>query len=431
MVVTGGQRSRGAARDGVLHRARRVHDGHDGQRRSPAPGTAAPPFGEDDAAPSLCPSCSSTELVAYGGETQEFDGGRPALAIVSKTPRPLSDPELAPLLARVEGTHDLTFRWREPFSDGGIEGHDEVTRVALDVRALRAFDVQLQSEEHPSTVHLELAVELGTADRALRGSVVHTVDASSLSVPAGSDHVITELAVPYPLQDFRGSLDLGLDPAREVVASLELELLFSGQGVRGRLAMFVEYPPGGSRLVLAGAFPDDGCAFQEWPVPLDATVSALGERTLREHFDALAAALSEGPLPSAGDTTRPDLTLELGPADHGCQYWPTIATVRAPLRLRSGSIALEQAGTVQFSRPAGASLRAELQARSPFMLGERLFASTGIEPGDIAGDANVAPVVHTLAAADGLWGSLSLDILDGHERRGRSLLDWCSGSACE
>jgi hypothetical protein len=403
----------------------------DGRGGAPASGSKTP-VTDDAAAPSLCPSCSSTEPVALGGETQEFDGGRTVYRILSSTPRPLSDPELAPLLARVEGVHDLTFRWRESFLESGIGGYDEVTRIVLDVRALRAFDVQLDSAEHPSTVHIELAVDLSTADGALRGSVVHRVDAHSVLVPAGSADIITDDGGAYPLQDFRGSLDLALDPGREVAAVLSVELLFSDRGVRGRLVSFVRYPPDRSRRVLVGAFPDDGCDVQEWPVLLDATPTAFEGHSLLESFEAVAAALNQGPLRPPTGPARADLTLEVGAAGHACQYWPSVASVHAPIRLQSGSVDLRAEVRIELKpNQLGGLPQAQLSTAPQFVPAERLYSLTGIPLGDIPTSADVAPVIQTtFTETGGFVGALALDVFAGNERSGRSWLGWCEGDGC-
>jgi hypothetical protein len=404
-----------------------------------APGTAPQPGAEQPGPttpgsvekPSLCPACSTDEPQPLGGETSEFDGGRAVFGIVSSTPRPLSDPSLAPWFQRVEGEWELPFRWRERFLESGVAGYEESTSIVVSVRVLGASDVQFEpGAPIAASVRLDLSVDLHTTDGALQGTFLHTVDSPSPLAPLGSNDGLSSSTIQ--LRDFRGSLDLALDPEREVAASLIVDLLFSDQGLRGRLATAVRYQGARTRHVLEGSFPDDGCGLEEWPVSLDAATGFEGDE-LRTALQSVASTLNAGSM-SAGDLegSTTEVALELGEPEHVCQYWPGLASISAPLHVRSHDIDLRQQARVELRSASLGAPRGHLLTTSPYMANDRLVALTGVQPTDVGAGVYIAPIVQTtFTETGGFSGVLSLDILDGDERRGTNVLGWCGGDGCE
>jgi len=417
----------------------------------PGAGSAANPSGSNptsgtsprDAAqpaPSVCPTCQPVDgPLPLGGETSEFDGvierGPASTAIPPPeiaTPRPLSDPALARWLELVEGEREFSLRWRERFRDAGTSGHAPATRLVLSVSALRAFDVEFDAARPEPTVYLEVAVDLRSDDGAIDSSFVHLLDLDHLGQYRGSEHAESARAnAPYPLSDWRGSLALGLDPEREVAGSVQLDLSFSSEHVRGRLTALVQYPLEPVRQLLTGSFPDDGCSVGEWPLPLDAEPEGLGQ-SLGSGLEGVAAAL-RAPSLSARDAAgaRQPLALELGAADHACAG-AAGANVYAPLRLRSGALDLIQEARVQLrAGPVGEPLLAGLWTRREFVAADRLDALTRITPPAGATYAGyLAPRIQAnLLAPDNVDGRLLLELFgsDAHPE----LLHWCSRDGCD
>ncbi|HTV20897.1 MAG TPA: hypothetical protein VMG12_19565, partial [Polyangiaceae bacterium] len=231
-----------------------------------------PAAGDLEAAPVLCSDCELLEWA--GGESSEFSGGNPICAIAASTVRPLSDPELAPMLAWVEGQRELSLRWHQNFVTDGVSGYAEQSSVVVDVRVMGARDVVLESGCSPNDeLLLDLAIDLATSDGALRGTFTQSVRRLR-----GDDQFVTNLLQgedpTLPLGNFRGSLDLDIDPTSPV-GGVFIQLAFSPAGLRGRVLPTVSNAVTELWSPLEARFPDDGCGYNRWPVPMDRPLASL------------------------------------------------------------------------------------------------------------------------------------------------------------
>ena len=389
---------------------------------APGAGKAAGTDAEGHPTRAVCPQCTSQEPTQLGGETSEFDGvdGRqpdtdsdPVRPAGTRRERDLADLALAHWLHTVEGPHELPLRWRESFVDAGISGHAEQTSVSFDVTALRAFDVQFTgSGEHE--LQLEVAVQLLSADGALEASFENTL---RLRVADdGSDQARSVNSPIVPLEQARGSLDLNLDPDREVQGGLSLALAFAGDSVRGQLSASVQYPGEPARRLITGSFPDDGCGLDESPIELGATPDGFAQ-SASSSLQVVAGWLRDAPRSANARATLQGLRLELGTAQQACQSG-SLLIVYAPLRLRGGGIDLRQDARVELTRDAAGGVGgAGLWTRRQYLPSDRLRALTGIVPSaEAAGASYIAPRVHLgLSNPDNLFGQLWLEPFDSGE----------------
>lgn len=412
-------------------------DGSDPDEGTLAPGAGDPAGNDAEGHPTraICPGCTSPEPIELGGETSEFDGvdsrnpssGSPGPR-PTKTAHDLADPALARWLELIEGAHELPLRWREGFLAAGISGHAEMTKVSFEITALSAFDLKFESSPD-RLLQLDVAVQLLTADRALEASFENALlltrasDGSELARSWGYRPVV-------PLEQARGTLDLNLDPEREVKGGVSLSLAISRAGARGQLTAAVQYPEEPVRRLITGSFPDDGCGLAESPIELGADPDGFAQSASKS-LEAVAAALRNAPGGPTADATLQTLTLALGAAEHACRS-DSGTILYAPMRLSDGAFDLKQDARIELGADAkGGVASARLWTRRQFIAGDRLGALTGILPAaETAGAAYLAPRVYLLLSdSDSLFGELALELFD--TSTSTLPLLWCSGDACD
>jgi hypothetical protein len=387
-------------------------------------------------APLLCEGCQLLQEEA-GGETSEFSGGNPIHRISASAGRALSDPALASTLEWVEGRHELAFGWRPSFVTGEVSGYGEETSVVLEVRATSARDVQLDASPE-QVLLLDLAVDITAADGSLRGTVMQTValepDRDQLSTRNVSGDWVGYDAVAYPLDNFRGSLDLGLDQALVPAGSLSVELAFTPEGVRGHLRPVVANASGEPWSPLDGFFPDDGCDMAQWawkPVPMDGSRASLNGETLSALFERELQPWT-GPLPATwygGEPTQ--VNFVVGATQQACQAFPdnspsNFFTVRAPLRVWSadGRLDVTRSAKFSFSASADSSPESRVSFDAPFVPAEQLSASGELGYPLLDTAVYAAPEIHFVYGDGGFEGRFHVETVPPTANPDTQWLSW-------
>lgn len=244
-----------------------------------------------------------------GGETSEFGGSRIDCVQAAVQPLDLSDANVAPWVAAIEGHYQLPLVWRRHFQSEAFAAFESTTTVALDVSVLGANDVEYEGGcFHEQTLHLQLSIALSTEDDSLAGTFSHSVRTVPGSSPANGDVMSSPWQPPYPLKDFSGTL-VSLDPEANADPSLSVALVFDGDHVRGRLSPdFRRWltsetgdSPTSGWTPVAGIFPNDGCAVGALPVALDAPLAAFNDQTAEQLFTQVAGTWDGASVPGEWD----------------------------------------------------------------------------------------------------------------------------------
>ncbi len=334
--------------------------------------------------------------LSQGGETSEIGGQIEYCPERASEARDLRDPEVAALAAMAEGHHELTLAWRREFLMDTITGFQPSTSVSLDVTVLGARDVEFgavtdsgESCEGGPELQLDLNVQIQTADGVLSGSFEHRVTAKAAIAPTSGRQLWTTWQPGggiYPLENFSSSLDVGMGSDQEVRGRLWVRLVFDGSSVRGELTPVIlsetearSWPP------VVGRFPDDGCAYIERPVLLDAVPVGFIQDTPRTVYDRIHSVLeARGPFPAhweTGETT--EMTLRAGAPTHACQF-SSLIYIHGSERIETadGNVDFEHPVIVRFTSGGTSAVVGGLSAAIP---SDAFEPTTGIRGIDLEG----------------------------------------------
>jgi len=413
-------------------------------------------------------SAPAENTLVAGGETSEFSGGNVVFGycpnVTSRTSLDLARADVAELVALAAGHHEIPLRWRREFPDDRIRGFAERTSLVLDVQVIAAEDVLCESPRDDSNYEtsgyrallrrLELAVELSSADGAVRGAFqqpfVTAVAANGERELYGRERL--------PIGELEGTLELGVDP--ELVTeseTLSVDITFAAPSAYGTLTPWVmlpgPYQMGGGRpswVPVSGAFPapGEGCEAGS-SVPLDEPIDFLGD-TPRAAYDLARARFPAQPLRAAWQDTWHDpsslswteLALSPGPATHACLNGRDL-DVYASLRLESadGQVQMEPVVVARVGLQPAAAGQARtahdfsLSASGRWTPRAELEAKAGIRDLDLGlADYGAVFLYQTFNSEDDkLQGELSVrkwqDHLDSSLEH--PVLLWCSGAGCE
>lgn len=341
-------------------------------------------------------------IAQMGGETSEFGGGRIDCLQFAAQPLQLSDANVAPWAAAVEGHYELPLVWRRHFLSEAFAAFDSITTVALDVTVLGASSVEYERgciDER--TLHLDLSIALRTEDNSLAGTFSHSVRTEPGSNPANGGVMSSPWQPPYPLKDFSGTL-VSLDPEANADPSLSVALVFDGVQVRGRLSPYFRRwltsatgdSPTSGWTPVAGGFPSDGCAVGALPVALDAPLSAFTGQTAEQLFRHVFSILDGASAPGEwdnGETT--EVSFRLSAPLQACQVRAVLPQIshqqKDSLQVHTtvdvdatdGTLALKQLVELHFE--PGQSVAFALTPWETWIPGPQVGAVTGISGAEL------------------------------------------------
>jgi hypothetical protein len=404
-----------------------------------------------------------------GGESTEFSGGDVPVGfcpeVLSSMPLDLKADYLAVWVALVEGHHEIPLRWRREFPSEAIRGFEETTDLSLDVTVIAAETVvcgnggyggyEVQGLEGRSLRRFELAIELASADGAIRGSF------QTLFFPqitAAGRRVMSGGAV-LAFEEVAGTLELGVDPELDTATqTLNVSFGFDEQGVSGSLTPWVTLP----RLGLGdtpfwapvnGVFPapDPGCdAGQQ--VELDTPLDLLGRRTPRAAYEAARSRFPAGPIKAAWEDQLnaprsfawTEVNLGAGSPAYACLDGVNVQ-VYTSLRIESadGLVLAEPSVVAHVSGPGNPdgtgipAISLSMSAPTRWTPSAEFMASSGMRDLDL-GLAEYAAFslyqsLNIDSDTDKLQGQLNVEKWENYFARSavrRGLL-WCAGADCE
>lgn len=400
-----------------------------------------------------------------GGETSEFTGGiDPCSKIVSSEPIDLEveDPELASWAAMAQGHHEQTLGWRRLVLSDEVVGFEEHTTVSIDVNVLGGRE-NVYGNVYGSTEdgfidcegrrgrEIGLEIRLATAD----GAYASTWRNWFTPGPTASRGTVLSMngANVHDMGDgLNGTLELGFDPALGGTPRMRVEIEFSAEFVRGRLAPEVLPEDGAGNGApwwpIEGLFPDDPCVslgsdgvtigLDEYSSAIGGTPRAIYRRmaTARagQRLGAVWRSMPSNVQPSPSDVPvdvppPTEVSLSAGEPTRACDQ-TTSVTVYGPLTVTTAD------GLVNFTQPFGFNLVADsyyVGELTPWVPAADFNANAGL--GGVHLDSGYGTIyLQSFVNWQNRWveGALEVQQWDAftHERAAYPVLEWCNYGQC-
>jgi hypothetical protein len=356
----------------------------------------------------------------------------------SAAPLDRNDPAAAALgattaLAWVENTFESPFEWQRSW--GSSSGYEPETALRLQAKVTSLSQLSRSPVEGADptacaniscgdTLGMGVHVDLVTQDGALHGSAdldgVLALDQSSVVATSET-----------PIENFRGSLDLGVDETRSHSGVLDITALFSPSGLQGTVQPIVRYFGPVDLMTLAPTLVEP--LYGQWPVPscgaglpvdINAAVPTGRGATLISQFRDFAQQFkSQFPLPAiwiSGTGTRLTVSIE-GDPTFACSSAATKFSVLVPLHLQTedGRLDTHQMATfaleIRYTVPSWS-----FSSDSRPMDVASLQQTSGLADVDFGDDSQATLVVGGNVDS----GSVHIIGFDG-TRHTRQFLSWC------
>jgi len=386
--------------------------------------------------------------------------------VLSRTPLDLASEDVAGWAPLVEGHHEIPLRWRRAFPSDTIRGFEESTVLSLDVTLIAAEDAvcsnggnggyETEGLDGQHVVRFELAMDLSTADGAIRGSVQQSFYPLRDVTVAGERIVVGGGWVPF--EEIAGTLELGVDPELESATQmLSVQLNFDEQSVKGVLTPWVYLPAPALGddpprwAPIAGDFPapDEGCEAGH-SVPLDAHLDLLGD-TPRSAYERARSRFPTGPIKAAwedqlhtpGSFTWTEVMLGAGEPTHACLNDSGV-DLYTSLRIESsdGIVLAEPSVIATVDSPtaggsAASAVRLFTSTTPRWTPSAQFEATAGIRDLDLGlaeyGELYLRQAFIIDADHDQLQGEFHVAKWENYSERplDRPVLLWCAGADCE
>jgi hypothetical protein len=384
---------------------------------------------------SVCDSCAvAPPNTTFSSSATSFSDCCNSVA----APLDRNDPRAAELgattaLPWVEKTFELPFEWERSW--GSSTGYELETalRLQASVTGLSQLSRSAVDGADPTacaniscgdTLGMAVHVELVTQDGALHGSA--DLD-GALALDRGSVVATSET----PIENFRGSLDLGVDETRSHAGVIDISALFSPSGLQGTLQPIVRYLDPVDLMTFAPTLAEP--IYGQWPVPscgsglpvdLDVAVPAGRGATLIGQFRDFAQQFkAQFPLPAiwiSGTGTRLTVSIEAEPT-FACSSGPTKFSVLVPLHLETEDGRLDTLQMATFAMEVRYTVPSwSFSSDSRPLDVAALQQSSGLADVNFADDSQAALVVGGNIDS----GSVHIIGFNG-TRHTRQFLSWC------